>query len=369
MQIKGLGKIGLIILISLGAILVLGLMGVFNNVVNTFKCPTGYISVPGNTTLNTKDFCVMKYEAKAVDNKNIKIGLTEPNTGVNTIDNNKLSTTAENNRSVASLANGYPITNISQTDAINYCNGIGASLITNKDWMTIARNIEAQGKNWTGGKIGEGGLWRGHSDAIPNKALEAGTDKDPYFGTENKEPKSIEKRTHTLSNGQIIWDISGNVWEWTNDTIQAVDQPKAKEGEGDLISGADIGNIIVKVVTDAITKSIGIIAGLLGGNVGSPIIGDGQGVDEDFRWREFSNITDYGVLGYDFYSPSNKTWNSAQNMGKIAITGKILNNETTYAIRRGKDWNGGDKTGIYSMYIHDAPTHKGDDTGFRCVIH
>ena len=30
-------------------------------------CPTGYIRVPGNSLYQTKDFCVMKYEAKAVE--------------------------------------------------------------------------------------------------------------------------------------------------------------------------------------------------------------------------------------------------------------------------------------------------------------
>jgi len=25
-----------------------------------------------------------------------------------------------------------------------------------------------------------------------------------------------QRRTFTLSNGTVIWDISGNVWEWTN---------------------------------------------------------------------------------------------------------------------------------------------------------
>ena len=39
-------------------------------------CPTGYIRVPGNSLYQTKDFCVMKYEAKAVEISNPTVGLT-----------------------------------------------------------------------------------------------------------------------------------------------------------------------------------------------------------------------------------------------------------------------------------------------------
>ena len=26
-----------------------------------------------------------------------------------------------------------------------------------------------------------------------------------------------QRRTHTLSNGEVIWDVSGNAWEWVKD--------------------------------------------------------------------------------------------------------------------------------------------------------
>ena len=217
-------------------------------------CPTGYIPVPGNSLYQTKDFCVMKYEAKAVATSAPTVGLTTPTTGYNTIDdNNTTATTAANGRAVASVASGYPIANIDQPTAASYCSTAGASLISNAEWMTIARNIEGQLSNWTTGTaastaIGTGGLYRGHSDGTPDTALEAGADNDGYIGTGNS-GFSIERRTHTLSNGEVIWDLGGNVWEWTSDTILGKDQPK----------GSSTG----------------------------------------WNWREYTAITNYGTLSYD----------------------------------------------------------------------
>ncbi|MGA1050594.1 MAG: type II secretion system protein, partial [Minisyncoccia bacterium] len=145
-------------------------------------CPTGYIKVPGNSLYQTKDFCVMKYEAKAVDINDPTVGLITPVTVVsagiprNTIDNIATATTAANGRAVASVASGYPIANIDQITAASYCTTAGASLITNAEWMTIARNIEAQNSNWYNptptpvNQVGSGGLWRGHSDNSPANA-------------------------------------------------------------------------------------------------------------------------------------------------------------------------------------------------------
>lgn len=30
----------------------------------------------------------------------------------------------------------------------------------------------------------------------------------------------LHKRTHVLSNGEIIWDLSGNVWNWVDETVE-----------------------------------------------------------------------------------------------------------------------------------------------------
>jgi prepilin-type N-terminal cleavage/methylation domain-containing protein len=286
-------------------------------------CPTGYIRVPGNSLYQTKDFCVMKYEAKAVSTTDTTTGLTDPNTGVNTIANNSTATTAANTRAIASVASGFPIAMISQPTAASYCSTAGASLINNAEWMTIARNIEGQLSNWTTGTaasstIGIGGLYRGHSDGNPNTALAAGADNDGYIGTNNS-GFSIERRTHTLSNGEIIWDMGGNVWEWTNDTILGKDQP-----------------------------------------TGSPV---------GFTWRQYgtNSITNFGTLSRDLVSPSNSNWGSGQNMGQIFSDGTSSNN-TSFAFLRGGDWYSATRAGVFALFLYLTPSYTDTYVGFRCVL-
>jgi formylglycine-generating enzyme required for sulfatase activity len=263
----------------------------------------------------------MKYEAKVVSTTDTTTGLITPTTGSNTIANNTTATTSANNRAIASVASGYPIANINQTTAASYCSTAGASLITNTEWMTIARNIEGQLSNWTTGiaassAIGTGGLYRGHSDNSPGTALVAGADNDGYIGT-GQSGFSIERRTHSLSNGEIIWDIGGNVWEWTNDTILGKDQP----------TGSSTG----------------------------------------FNWRQYTAITNYGTLSYDLTRPSNNTWNSTQNMGQIYSDGTSSNN-TSFAFLRGGYWSNSTIAGVFTLALNNTPSSTYNTVGFRCVV-
>ena len=253
----------------------------------TKTCPANYIKVPGNSMYGTSDFCVMKYEAKTIS---------------------PAATTA---------AAGTPEAWISQTNAITACTNnntggvTGYGLITNTEWMTIARNVEGQGVNWTGGAVGSGGLWRGHSDNSPGNALAANTnDTLGYEGTgnANETPASIERRTYTLSNGETIWDLSGNFQEWTNDTIMGANKPT-------------------------------------GGS-------------------EFTAMTGYGQLIYDLTRPSN-TGNSSQNMGQY-IAGSLTGGP--FAFVRGGMFSYTTLAGVFTLSLSDTPADTGSRLGFRCVL-
>ncbi|HQB50829.1 MAG TPA: prepilin-type N-terminal cleavage/methylation domain-containing protein, partial [bacterium] len=136
-------------------------------------CPDNWIRVPGNLLYGTHSFCVMKYEAKDDGSGN-----------------------------PVSKADGTPWVNITQLNAKAKCEAIGAHLITENEWLSIVRNLELQASNWTGGSIGSGQIPRGNSDS--SAAMDGST-----------ELTGVNKRTHTLSNGEVIWDLAGNVWEWT----------------------------------------------------------------------------------------------------------------------------------------------------------
>lgn len=161
-----------------------------------FACATGYIHVPGNSSFGTGDFCVMKYEAKNVS-------------GVAT-----------------SQASGTPWVSISQTTAISTANAACGSchLTTEAEWMTIAANVLGVASNWSGGSVGSGYIYSGHNDNTPANSLAASSnDSDGYEGTGNS--SGNQRRTLTLSNGEVIWDFAGNVQEWTNATIAGGQQP------------------------------------------------------------------------------------------------------------------------------------------------
>jgi len=158
------------------------------------RCPNEfYLPVPGNAALGTGDFCVMKTEAKYV-----------------------------NSVAVAQYE-GKPKVQISPIDAKTTCQNIripytSCDLISNAQWMTIARNIESTAANWSGGEVGSGSINRGHSDNDPNESLSISDPTNPWDQTDpdGLETPWSQKRTHTLSNGSEIWDFAGNVHEWVD---------------------------------------------------------------------------------------------------------------------------------------------------------
>lgn len=170
------------------------------------SCPTNFIVVPGNSTFGTVDFCVAKYETKIQGNSN----------GAQTYNSSYVPESRES---------GTPWVNISQTNAITEaataCDG--CHLITENEWMTILANVINVDSNWSGNSVGSGYIYNGHVNSNPASALAASSDDNDGLsgitGGTGSGSQYNNRRTLTLSNGEVIWDMAGNVNEWTAGTI------------------------------------------------------------------------------------------------------------------------------------------------------
>ncbi len=310
-------------------------------------CAPGFIAVPGSALYHTSDFCVMKYDAKAADTSNPAIGLQpklgDPCLGQNnghsfgTYKNNGpgCAVTSQNNKEIVSVPSGFPITYIPEIgsgsdNAKNYCQQMGWHLITNPEWMTIARNIEQVPANWcnpngtacgalpgTKGKILANGHNDNHNEASAggssfNSALIASVDdSQACYGTTTDGSNTCggtgsQKRTLELSNGQIIWDFAG----WTL---------------SDFAPGS-----LASVITD-----------------------NGQN----------------SALGYDSFRPSNPNWNASNGVGRIYHYSSANDTDTTlYGFIRGGNWKHGTDDGAFYMHLTPVPDKTNiDDVGFRCT--
>jgi len=187
-------------------------------------CPEWFIPVPWNAEFMQPWFCVAKYE---MGYENI----TVPNSTIWWTDWNtvKYSSTG----TLVSKAWMYPIADISQDQAKAECQKIWKHVITNNEWMTIARNIEANVDNWSRGTAGTGGIYRGitgeGNTAVSlwcQTAVSTGSGTRTYVSRawstdttkwwSSKWADCDSKRQHKLSNGEVIWDLAGNVREHVN---------------------------------------------------------------------------------------------------------------------------------------------------------
>jgi hypothetical protein len=152
-------------------------------------CPVdfSYVRNGGN------DFCVMKFEARCQ-------GVDCP-TFVSTTD-----------QIVTSSDLGEPIwVDISIDDATQVCREIGSNydLISNDEWMGIAREIETIDSNWSDGIVGSGSIFQGNIgvDSPPISYSLGSLDSNAEAGRNPNARLELESGDH-------IWDISGNAHEW-----------------------------------------------------------------------------------------------------------------------------------------------------------
>ena len=268
-------------------------------------CPTGFVAVTGSGTYSTSDFCVMQFEAKNDGAGNaVSTAASTPYVSI------PASTAGADNDAFEKCANMSEI-------------GFDGTftLISNDEWMTIARDIEATAANWSGGSIGSGHIPRGHSDLSPSNTLAVTNPLDFYDGTGNNSGEAPgsgweQRRVHILSNGSEIWDLAGNVWEWVDwDSSDSIYSP-APTG---CVNGSS---------------------------------------------NAFSNEFNETIMGCSDGSAETQIYplggfTSAQSFGRW--TGG-----SGGAALRGGPWGGFTDTGAFAVFLLDGPTVSNSLIGFRC---
>lgn len=252
-----------------------------------------WVPVPGDSIYGTKDFCVQKYAPANL-------------TGV-----------------AVSQADTAPWVNISQTSAITTCSALGAGfhLITNPEWMTLAANLANVGINWSSGQVGSGTLRRGHSDNNPGNPCAANaSDANAYVEGDCSGLSSgsfTQRRTSYLSNGSVIWDIGGNVWNWISYNNSA-DKP-------------------------------------------TPAADD---------WTEYTAVKGSTTTPLAHLTPLNSSqsfwdnsWNSAQGIGQIYHG----TNGSGGAMLRGARWDDGANVGLFAVYMSHSASDANPSLGLRCT--
>ena len=237
----------------------------------SLSCPDGFVEVPGSGSYNTNSFCLMKYEAKNVGGTPV------------------------------SQPSGAPWVSISQTSAITASRDAckGCSLITEAQWMTVAMNALSVASNWSGGQVGSGTFPRGNSNGT--SALEATSDLT-----------GINKRALRLTNGEEVWDLAGNVWEWTQGTI----------------TGAQPG-----------------VSG-----------------QTAYAWRDYTDAgLQWGGLAIDSQPTGTKYARSVGVGGLYSNPGDA----GARAFIRGGHWHNGSDAGVLTLLLFNSPSYTNTNFGFR----
>ena len=190
-------------------------------------CPDWFIWAWWDSAFNQVWFCVAKYEMTYED-------ADTPDSTWDWEDWNTMHYVDW--KTIVSMYGKYAIADINQIQAISACKSMWDwyHLITNNEWMSIARNIELEAENWSTLEV-----WNWHISNWVSNDTTLGCDKTWW----NIEPRAYATKTweiwtsnctvkkHKLSNNLYIWNLAWNVWEHVN--------------KGNTIDGSNFNNWVI----------------------------------------------------------------------------------------------------------------------------
>ncbi len=269
-----------------------GTTGTFSMNVYPTSCPEGQILAPARTDTDTEKFCVSKYEMKSSGGTFVSEASGTP----------ALATASDAFDACDSVNDENAVNEIAR-----YRNG-KYGLISNAEWMAIAKNIET-GYQGGSGVNKSGNNWYNHMTVYTGQSFMKGIGVAPYAASNNDNsgytntgstdglPRRTLYITDTTSSS-VIWDFAGNAAEWLDyDTTDEV-----------------------------FTAPQGFC---MGGNSG-PLIADGIHLDPPiFDFTALSDTIKCGSIEEEMLAPITDGFSTAEGMGtwsgsRYNVTGPIV---------------------------------------------
>jgi len=315
-----------------------------------------YFDRTGSVLNGKTAFYVFQYEAKYdtdSDGKGNDAGTGTPPTGCRVYASYDTWDWANTNSpcpswsasNVVSSPEGSPIAGITHTESTSAC-PTGYHIITNDEWMAIARDAEQVAANWGGntgqdGTVGSTVVSSSPCNQLADKTCKGGlkrgnvgiTDSASYNGADpEKGLGRNSKAMLTLSNGSTIWDVSGNVYEHVSFTPSGADatHQELDQPDDDDVSG--------------------------------------------WNYYEFTALNNNGantfITGYTdgkaVFRPSTDTWNSSYGVGKIYCNSNSAA-ATAHVFLSGGTWYDGSSAGAFYLCLYWRTSNSYDLVGLRCA--
>lgn len=181
----------------------------------TGSCHQYFVYIPGSSGVEgaEKGWCVAKYEMTPYDIS-----------GWGTTSLGAYDVSTSSTKNVTSKPGQKAIGNVTYNNALDICsnklvdingsNISGGTPMKYNVYTKLIQDLSSKSNNWTGGAVGNGYMYRGHSDGTDSSTYVIATgadDSDPYINTGNSASSGTDQaRILYTSNGDAIWDLAGN---------------------------------------------------------------------------------------------------------------------------------------------------------------